>query len=325
MRQLTIPGCESVAAKTSKVSNPAFALLRYLYNLGNINGWVAPKVATMSRVFKAGRSTVLRWIAQLKSAGYIAVRRRGPTSASFSVLQKPPEKRKKLIRDSNLAVKHLKHLVVAFNSTCHYCGRIGSATMGADGRTWEVDHSISLKNGGSDEPENLRLSCASCNRKKHRRNEVEFLKSGTSCETCSAKYLITESPSESEKSKKGLAYSDDFGLACAFGVPFDQWTEPDRRAIVSAAVDSGLPARVAGHIFGGLIRLPRFRGKGLGYAVVAFRGELAAYRAAESGRKPNVSDNPALHQPYFGFERATFEALLAEMPEHQRRALESAA
>lgn len=217
---------------TSRLSRGAFKLIKYLEAVNRFHGWLRISIDFLRRHFACARSTVLRWIRELKDSQRLTVKRRGPHCAEFEM-----------------------------------------------------------------RPQN---------------------------ETSFAPHLFNESPSGKRASERA-AYSDDFGLACAFGVPFDQWTEPDRRAIVSAALASGLPARVAGHIFGGLIRLPRFRGKDLGYAVVAFRGELAAYRAAESGRKPNVSDNQARQQPYFGFERATFEALLAEMPEHQRRALESAA
>jgi hypothetical protein len=46
------------------------------------------------------------------------------------------------------------------NFTCQYCGRMPPDVM------LEVDHIIPVSKGGSNEPENLRTSCAACNRGK---------------------------------------------------------------------------------------------------------------------------------------------------------------
>ena len=44
------------------------------------------------------------------------------------------------------------------NFTCTYCGKSAD-----DGATLHIDHKISIKDGGSDDPKNLVTSCADCN------------------------------------------------------------------------------------------------------------------------------------------------------------------
>jgi hypothetical protein len=49
--------------------------------------------------------------------------------------------------------------------TCRYCKRQGDG-LDPDGRTWHIDHVIPVTKGGTDDPENLALSCQTCNLQK---------------------------------------------------------------------------------------------------------------------------------------------------------------
>lgn len=66
------------------------------------------------------------------------------------------------------------------NYTCRYCGKNAE-----DGVKLEIDHVISLKDGGDNESENLITSCFNCNRGKSATSEVRVIKKekGDSVET----------------------------------------------------------------------------------------------------------------------------------------------
>ena len=59
--------------------------------------------------------------------------------------------------------------------TCLYCQRVGTQDAGPDGRQWHVDHIFPKARGGDDGDDNLTLSCATCNLKKHARLASEVL------------------------------------------------------------------------------------------------------------------------------------------------------
>jgi len=65
-------------------------------------------------------------------------------------------------------VQDLRHLYVAQNGCCHYCGKPLN-------NTYEVEHKIPLsKPGTSHWPHNLALSCRPCNRRKGAKTDTEF-------------------------------------------------------------------------------------------------------------------------------------------------------
>ena len=53
-------------------------------------------------------------------------------------------------------------VIEAYQETCSYCGRKGNA-KDPDGRSWHIDRIIPGSRGGGYSPENITLSCATCN------------------------------------------------------------------------------------------------------------------------------------------------------------------
>lgn len=57
---------------------------------------------------------------------------------------------------------------------CFYCGKLGTKQTGPDGRVWHADHSYPRALGGDDLPDNMVLTCASCNLSKRASSASEF-------------------------------------------------------------------------------------------------------------------------------------------------------
>lgn len=64
---------------------------------------------------------------------------------------------------------------------CHYCQAklfpfgVWSKSVKVPGaRRYAIDHAQPVSRGGTDAPENLRISCVECNREQGMRTEVEF-------------------------------------------------------------------------------------------------------------------------------------------------------
>lgn len=60
---------------------------------------------------------------------------------------------------------------------CFYCGNPGDQASGPDSRAWHVDHAYPLSLGGDHGPDNLVLSCATCNLEKKARTAADYFKS----------------------------------------------------------------------------------------------------------------------------------------------------
>lgn len=57
---------------------------------------------------------------------------------------------------------------------CHYCKQTGDEQRGPDGRPWHIDHLTPVSRGGTDEPSNLVVSCATCNIDKNTMTADEY-------------------------------------------------------------------------------------------------------------------------------------------------------
>ncbi len=60
--------------------------------------------------------------------------------------------------------------------TCVYCQKAGNEKEGPDGRVWHLDHGYPRALGGDDDPENMILSCATCNIRKGKKTVTEVLR-----------------------------------------------------------------------------------------------------------------------------------------------------
>jgi 5-methylcytosine-specific restriction endonuclease McrA len=56
--------------------------------------------------------------------------------------------------------------IVGYNATCGYCEKGGAPSKGPDGRPWHLDRYIPGVMGGLYEPDNVVLSCSTCNLQK---------------------------------------------------------------------------------------------------------------------------------------------------------------
>ncbi len=67
-----------------------------------------------------------------------------------------------------LDAAHLRDRILESAGRCEWCD--------ADlvGIGFELDHIVSLKRGGSNEPGNLRVACAPCNRRKAKKSPAQF-------------------------------------------------------------------------------------------------------------------------------------------------------
>lgn len=66
-----------------------------------------------------------------------------------------------------VGVKDLQRLVEESEGLCSYCGE-------EFGDAWTFDHAQPISKGGTNDPENLRVCCLSCNSKKKDVTEAEF-------------------------------------------------------------------------------------------------------------------------------------------------------
>ncbi len=61
---------------------------------------------------------------------------------------------------------YLSELLTKYGPVCQYCHKVGIETLGPDGKAWNIDRIISGANGGHYTPDNITLSCSTCNKKK---------------------------------------------------------------------------------------------------------------------------------------------------------------
>ena len=57
-------------------------------------------------------------------------------------------------------------VIDAFSARCRWCRRGGTPTADPDGVSWHIDHRLPLARGGTNQANNLVLSCRSCNSRK---------------------------------------------------------------------------------------------------------------------------------------------------------------
>ena len=58
---------------------------------------------------------------------------------------------------------------------CAYCSKKGTPECGPDDRPWHIDHVYPKKHGGDNQPDNLVLSCATCNLSKNSKTAIEYI------------------------------------------------------------------------------------------------------------------------------------------------------
>ncbi len=66
--------------------------------------------------------------------------------------------------------------LVAFECECQYCEKPGTYSKGPDGKAWHLDRQLPGVYGGEYEPDNVILSCATCNLVKGGKHPSEDVK-----------------------------------------------------------------------------------------------------------------------------------------------------
>ena len=64
------------------------------------------------------------------------------------------------------SVTERRAIITDFNACCRWCDRKGTLAADPDGVAWHIDHRTPLARGGTNQRDNLVLSCRSCNSKK---------------------------------------------------------------------------------------------------------------------------------------------------------------
>jgi 5-methylcytosine-specific restriction endonuclease McrA len=75
---------------------------------------------------------------------------------------------RKLVAPGNHTADDIKKLLVGQKGRCWWCNK-------KVGKKYRVDHRIALARGGSNGPENLVISCTSCNHRKNIMMPAEFV------------------------------------------------------------------------------------------------------------------------------------------------------
>ena len=86
---------------------------------------------------------------------------------------KPPTRKQILLGEKRRQIGERQGWV------CVYCALVGTPELGPDGRMWHLDHFYAESNGGDSYPDNLVLSCATCNLKKSAALLSDFLRKMT--------------------------------------------------------------------------------------------------------------------------------------------------
>lgn len=141
-------------------------------NADHYGGSIFPTIASLSQKTGIPERTLQRHLKNLLTDAYIEVVR-GPVrprdgkpgrgteyklsfmTGSFPSAPKP--------NYSKCPAKLREEVIEIFNRTCSYCFTVGDDLNGPDGRPWHIDRLLPGRRGGAYSPENITLSCGTCN------------------------------------------------------------------------------------------------------------------------------------------------------------------
>lgn len=113
---------------------------------------------------------------EMKAEWIFPILEDGPTPSGFKKYHHDDPKEQPRPRQPKQSIKELRMELGAFCSwICIYCQKQGTPENGPDNRQWHVDHMFAVARGGDSSPDNLILSCATCNQKKHAKLASEIL------------------------------------------------------------------------------------------------------------------------------------------------------
>jgi 5-methylcytosine-specific restriction endonuclease McrA len=127
-----------------------------------------PSVSTLVTKSSMSERTVQRCLAELSEIGLIkrVKSSRSPTGQEIKLCFMGEFQARPRANTANCPPGLRGKLVEVFEAVCQYCGGEGDGENGPDGRTWNVDRILPGSRGGSYAPENITLSCSTCNIKK---------------------------------------------------------------------------------------------------------------------------------------------------------------
>lgn len=137
---------------------------------------IFPAIATLGQKSGYGERNVQRLLRELERAGLIQPYEEpknhyGTQAYRFTFMPMTEAPRPET---RSCPPKLREQVIAAFGQTCVYCAGRGDAVYGPNGNKWHVDRLVPAKRGGTYAPENVTLSCSTCNvRKGTRRPAID--------------------------------------------------------------------------------------------------------------------------------------------------------
>ena len=144
-----------------------FVLVTMADNADDTGGNVFPSIYTLCEKTGYSRRTVQKAISDLVRCGALineGTSKFGTALYRISCVGIPEYP--KVSRQKSCPRPLRQELILRFSQMCQYCRRTGDEGKGPDGHHWCVDRIIPGSRGGNYTPDNITLSCRSCNSRK---------------------------------------------------------------------------------------------------------------------------------------------------------------
>lgn len=128
---------------------------------------IFPALETLEEESGMSRSTVKRAFKELLRLGVVERSATStPVSPAFYRIVGVPEPRVPPRSEPSCPYALRRAVIHTFEGRCEYCQRLGGKDLGPDDRPWQVDRVVPGRKGGIYTPDNVTLSCQTCNNRK---------------------------------------------------------------------------------------------------------------------------------------------------------------
>lgn len=128
---------------------------------------IFPALDTLELESGLSRSTIKRSLKGLIQLGVVQrCAKSTPVSPAFYRILGVPEPRDPSLNPQSCPHALRRAVLHAFAARCEYCKQAGTKELGPDGSPWHIDRVVPRQNGGTYAPDNVTLSCKSCNHRK---------------------------------------------------------------------------------------------------------------------------------------------------------------